>query len=185
MSAHSNVTPTMQVIEATWNGQISFKLVPAVNYAPFVECIFDPKEGFLGLILPHKAQKMVMVARLDENGDKMPKKGRGVNPNEPQTQRVTVEHMFESYIEKPMDIEKFVHLHAINPQHPAFLHHFPDGTIVEPKYQTEHQPNPRMSAASEEILDSAPQIPGATPITADFQRDEEPAADEPQATQQG
>jgi len=95
--------------------QRSFKMIPANNDCPYVECIYSMKDGFLAVITKNMKQSYHMVPKLDDNGDPVPLKGK-VRPNKKdyKEERRLVDTFSEFYLMTPEEIDGFIKLYAIN-----------------------------------------------------------------------
>tara|TARA_R100000152_G_C6652719_1_gene93876 strand:+ start:209 stop:664 length:456 start_codon:yes stop_codon:yes gene_type:complete len=95
--------------------QRSFKMIPANNDCPYVECIYSMKDGFLAVITKNMKQSYHMVPKLDDNGDPIPMKGK-VRPNKKdyKEERRLVDTFSEFYLMTPEEIDGFIKLYAIN-----------------------------------------------------------------------
>jgi hypothetical protein len=95
--------------------QRSFKMIPANNDCPYVECIYSMKDGFLAVITKNMKQSYHMVPKLDDNGDPVPMKGKVRSNNKDyKEERRLVDTFSEFYIMTKEEIEGFIKLYAIN-----------------------------------------------------------------------
>ena len=132
----------MLIVSSTWGDKKSFQLIPVEESCPYVDVIFDPSTGILGVVNKQHKPKMQLVARMDDNGDPIPRKGRVVaGQDKHQVQRLMFDAFYEYTLDNADDIRTFVELHARNPQHPAFRQFFADhGGKFEglvPKFQSD------------------------------------------------
>ena len=122
----SNPNASMTIIHAVWDGQPSFKLFPAELYSPYTEVIFDPRDRSMGVVSKEHKPKLMLLAKIDENGDPILRKASKVKSEEPyQLGRVQVDAFYEYFLANEADILAFVERHALNPDHEAFRHFFP------------------------------------------------------------
>lgn len=58
----------MMLVQATWNEQQTFRMIPITEHCPYVECIFDPTTKVLVIISTIKKTTLHMLPKLDEYG---------------------------------------------------------------------------------------------------------------------
>jgi hypothetical protein len=105
----------MLLISSTWDGQPTFKMIPACVEAPYSEVIFDPSSGTLAIVAKEKKQTLHMLPKLDETGDVVRLKvKKRENGKEYAETRVSMETFYEYFIEKKEEILDFVAHFAIN-----------------------------------------------------------------------
>ena len=94
--------------------QRSFKMIPANNECPYVECIYSMKDGFLAVITKNMKQSYHMVPKLDDNGDPIPAKGKRQNNKGHKEERRLVDTFSEFYLMTTEEVDGFIKLYAIN-----------------------------------------------------------------------
>ena len=99
---------TMMLVQATWQDQQTFRMIPVSSECPYVECIFDPGTKVFVIISKIKRVSLQMLPKLDEYGHAATgSKGR-------KEERHKVEVFQEFYIEHASAIKDLVELFAIN-----------------------------------------------------------------------
>jgi hypothetical protein len=106
--------PTMMLVQATWNEQQTFRMIPIAESCPYVECIFDPSTKVFVIISKITKTTLHMLPRLDDNGDPAPLKTKRPNGRMVKEERKTIETFQEFYIEDTTAMEELIKLFAIN-----------------------------------------------------------------------
>jgi hypothetical protein len=105
---------TMMIVQATWNEQQTFRMIPIAESCPYVECIFDPSTKVFVIISKITKTTLHMLPRLDDNGDPSPLKSKRPNGRLVKEERKTIETFQEFYIEDFVAMEEIIKLFAIN-----------------------------------------------------------------------
>ena len=105
---------TMMCVQATWNEQQTFRMIPIAESCPYVECIFDPSTKVFVIISKITKTTLHMLPRLDDNGDPSPLKSKRRNGRLVKEERKTIETFQEFYIEDFVAMEEIIKLFAIN-----------------------------------------------------------------------
>lgn len=105
---------TMMCVQATWNEQQTFRMIPIAESCPYVECIFDPSTKVFVIISKITKTTLHMLPRLDDNGDPSPLKSKRPNGRLVKEERKTIETFQEFYIEDFVAMEEIIKLFAIN-----------------------------------------------------------------------
>lgn len=99
---------SMMLVQATWQDQQTFRMVPVATECPYVECIFDPGTKVFVVISKIRRTSLQMLPKLDEYGQPaMGAKGR-------KEERHKVDVFQEFYIEHADAIKDLVELFAVN-----------------------------------------------------------------------
>ena len=106
---------SMLIVKSEWNGDQTFRMIPAHKDCPYVECIFDPKSKMLAVIGNTRKNVFHMIPKLDDNGDVVMKKVKTDASKPYKEERRTVETFQEYYITEKDEIVSFTHMFAINP----------------------------------------------------------------------
>ena len=107
---------SMLLISSVWNGQPTFKMIPASKEAPYNEVIFDPSAPALAIVSKEKKQTLHMLPKLTDTGDVlMLKVSKRENGKQFAEQRVSMETFYEYFIEEKQEILDFVKTFALNP----------------------------------------------------------------------
>lgn len=109
-----NVHNSMWCINAVWNGQQSFKLIPITEECPYVEMIYDPEVKMMVIISKLLKEAYHMLPKLDDNGDVMPAKNRKNPEKNYKEERRLVDSYQEYYIISMDEIKSFVKMFAVN-----------------------------------------------------------------------
>lgn len=124
-------TKSMFVYSTDWYGRQTFRMLPMTIECPFNEVIYDPNTKVLAVISKDKKDKPQMLPKLTDKGQVIPvKTSEGQHYIE---ERRIMETYYEYYIDNKTDIEKFIHLFAVNIDHPILK------IINEPVNLTEQQ----------------------------------------------
>jgi len=114
--ATKKVEKSMMLIKSNFGPMKSFKLIPISQDCPFVECLFSPREKMMVCIGTICKDSYHMVAKLDDNGDEIPVKGKPrANGKKIKEERRLVETFSEHYIVTEEEIKEIINMFAINP----------------------------------------------------------------------
>lgn len=105
---------TMMLVQATWNDQQTFRMIPIAESCPYVECIYDPSTKVFVIISKITKTTLHMLPRLDDNGDPSPLKSKRPNGRLVKEERKTIETFQEFYIEDVTAMDEIIKLFAIN-----------------------------------------------------------------------
>ena len=106
---------SMLLISSSWDGQPTFKMIPASQVAPYNEVIFDPSGPALAIVGKEKKQTLHMLPKLTDTGDvQMLKVAKRENGKQFAEQRVSMETFYEYFIEDKQEILDFVKTFALN-----------------------------------------------------------------------
>ena len=111
---------SMIVFSADWKGQNSFRMMPISKDCPFVECIYDSQEKILAVIGVNNIPKLQMLPKLSSKGETTQfrtKNEKGEAVAAMSQERASVESYQEYYLKDKTDIEAFIKMVAINPNH--------------------------------------------------------------------
>ena len=98
----------MMLVQATWQEDQTFRMIPIDESCPYVECLFDPSTSVFVVITKIKKTSLHMLPKLDEYG-------QPVTGNKGARQeRHKIEVFQEFYIEDQTAIDKLVNLFAVN-----------------------------------------------------------------------
>jgi hypothetical protein len=99
---------SMMLVQATWQENQTFRMIPISDSCPYVECIFDPGTKVFVIISKIKRTSLQMLPKLDEYGQPTTgTKGR-------KEERAKMEVFQEFYIEDKTAVESLIELFAIN-----------------------------------------------------------------------
>tara|TARA_R100001463_G_scaffold98007_1_gene152512 strand:- start:1199 stop:1636 length:438 start_codon:yes stop_codon:yes gene_type:complete len=114
--ATKKVEKSMMLIKSNFGPMKSFKLIPISQDCPFVECLFSPREKMMVCIGTICKDSYHMVAKLDDNGDEIPVKGKPrANGKKIKEERRLVETFSEHYIVTEEEIKEIINMFAVNP----------------------------------------------------------------------
>ena len=99
---------SMIIVQATWQENQTFRMVPISTDCPYVECIFDPATKVFVVISKIKRTSLQMLPKLDEYGQ--PVTGTKGHREE----RHKLEVFQEFYIEDKTAVETLVEFFGIN-----------------------------------------------------------------------
>ena len=102
------------LVQATWNDQQTFRMIPIAESCPYVECIYDPSTKVFVIISKITKTTLHMLPRLDDNGDPAPLKTKRPNGRMVKEERKTIETFQEFYIEDVTAMDEIIKLFAIN-----------------------------------------------------------------------
>ena len=99
---------SMIIVQATWQENQTFRMVPISTDCPYVECIFDPATKVFVVISKIKRTSLQMLPKLDEYGLAVTgSKGTKQDRNK-------IEIFQEFYIEDKTAVETLVEFFGIN-----------------------------------------------------------------------
>ena len=98
----------MMLVQATWQEQQTFRMVPIDNTCPYVECIFDPGTKVFVIISNIKKTSLHMLPKLDDYGQPV------VGTKGQKQERHKIEVFQEFYVEDKIAVKDIIHLFAIN-----------------------------------------------------------------------
>jgi hypothetical protein len=102
------MSESMMLVQATWNEQQTFRMIPVSDDCPYVECIFDPGTSVFVIISKIKKTTLHMLPKLDEYGQ--PSTGsKGMKQ-----ERHKLEVFQEFYIEDTTAMDEIIKHFAIN-----------------------------------------------------------------------
>jgi len=115
---------TMMMYSSDWQGQRSFRMLPVSESCPFNEVIFDPTQRVLAIISKDQKEKPQMLPKLNGNGQMIAIKGIKNDPSDPYQatyveERQMMKAYYEYYLDQFEDIDKFIDMFAVNPDHSA------------------------------------------------------------------
>lgn len=113
-------TKNMFIYSTDWYGRRTFRMLPTTESCPFNEAIFDPNTGVLAIISRDQKEKPQMLPKLSDKGQLIPLKGSS-DASQPRymEERRIMDTYYEYYIDSKEDIEQFIQMFALNPEHPA------------------------------------------------------------------
>ena len=98
----------MMLVQATWQEQQTFRMIPTSDQCPYVECIYDPGTKVFVIISKIKKTALHMLPKLDEYGQAVTGT-KGVKQ-----ERHKLEVFQEFYIEDAVAIKDLIHMFAVN-----------------------------------------------------------------------
>jgi hypothetical protein len=96
------------LVQATWQEQQTFRMIPTKDDCPYVECIFDPGTKVFVIISKIKKTSLHMLPKLDEYGQAVTG-AKGMKQ-----ERHKIEVFQEFYVEDASAIEELIKTFAIN-----------------------------------------------------------------------
>ena len=105
---------SMILINSSWQGGKTFKMIPSSIDCPYVEFIYDPNLKVLAIVGNIKKDVFHMVAKLNDDGDEVMRKSPGRKGVPYKQERKLLETYQEYYLEERSDIEHFVKAIADN-----------------------------------------------------------------------
>lgn len=102
------MSKSMMLVQATWQEQQTFRMVPIDNACPYVECIFDPVTKVFVIISNIKKTSLHMLPKLDEYGIAV------VGSKGTKQDRNKLEVFQEFYLEDQTGMIDIIELFAIN-----------------------------------------------------------------------
>lgn len=98
----------MMLVQASWQDQQTFRMIPINDNCPYVECLFDPGTKVFVIISKIKKTTLHMLPKLDEYG-------QPVTGNKGMKQeRHKLEVFQEFYVEDTSAMEEIIKQFAIN-----------------------------------------------------------------------
>ena len=98
----------MMLVQATWQEQQTFRMIPITDNCPYVECIFDPGTKVFVIISKIKKSSLHMLPKLDEYGQAI-SGAKGMKQ-----ERHKIEVFQEFYVEDASAIEELIKTFAVN-----------------------------------------------------------------------
>jgi hypothetical protein len=117
---------SMILVQATWQENQTFRMVPISMDCPYVECIFDPGTKVFVVISKIKRTSLQMLPKLDEYGQ--PVTGSKGHREE----RHKLEVFQEFYIEDKAAVENIIELFAINAKKFDYKKFMEESQVVTP-----------------------------------------------------
>lgn len=105
---------SMILVQATWDGQQTFRMIPVTESCPYVECIMDPNTNVFVIISKITKTTMHMLPKLDDNGDPAALKSARANGRKVKEERRTIETFQEYYVEDATAIDELIAMFAVN-----------------------------------------------------------------------
>ncbi len=105
---------TMMLVQATWNEQQTFRMIPVSESCPYVECIFDPATKVFVIISKITKMSLHMLPKMDENGDPVACKAVRPNGRNFKEERYSIEVFQEYYVEDKAGVDILINYTAIN-----------------------------------------------------------------------
>jgi hypothetical protein len=99
---------SMMLVQASWQEQQTFRMIPIKDDCPYVECIFDPGTKVFVIISKIKKSSLHMLPKLDEYGQAI-SGAKGMKQ-----ERHKIEVFQEFYVEDASAIEELIKTFAIN-----------------------------------------------------------------------
>lgn len=99
---------TMMLVQATWQENQTFRMIPIDQSCPYVECIFDPGTKVFVIISKIKRTSLQMLPKLDEYGQPL----TGAKGHKEERNKLDVFQEF--YIEDKIAVKDLINLFAIN-----------------------------------------------------------------------
>lgn len=98
----------MMLVQATWQEQQTFRMIPTSDQCPYVECIYDPGTKVFVIISKIKKTALHMLPKLDEYGQAV-SGTKGVKQ-----ERHKLEVFQEFYVEDTVAMKDIIHFFASN-----------------------------------------------------------------------
>jgi len=102
------MSKSMMLVQATWQEQQTFRMVPIDNTCPYVECIFDPGTKVFVIISNIKKTSLHMLPKLDEYGIAV------IGSKGTKQDRNKLEVFQEFYLEDQAGMIDIIELFAVN-----------------------------------------------------------------------
>ena len=99
---------SMMLVQATWQEQQTFRMIPLTDDCPYVECIFDPGTKVFVIISKIKKTSLHMLPKIDDYGQAVS------GPKGMKQERHKIEVFQEFYIEHVEAMEEIIKQFAIN-----------------------------------------------------------------------
>lgn len=98
----------MMLLQASWQDQQTFRMIPINDNCPYVECIFDPGTKVFVVISKIKKTTLHMLPKLDEYGQAV------TGTKGMKQERHKLEVFQEFYIEDTAAMEELIKTFAVN-----------------------------------------------------------------------
>lgn len=98
----------MMLVQATWQEQQTFRMIPISDNCPYVECIFDPGTKVFVIISKIKKTSLHMLPKIDDYGQAV-SGTKGMKQ-----ERHKIEVFQEFYIEHVEAMEEIIKQFAVN-----------------------------------------------------------------------
>jgi hypothetical protein len=102
------MSKSMMLVQATWQEQQTFRMVPTTDTCPYVECIFDPGTKVFVIISKIKKTTLHMLPKLDEYGQALTG-AKGMKQ-----ERHKLEVFQEFYVEDVSAMNELINHFAVN-----------------------------------------------------------------------
>jgi hypothetical protein len=102
------MSESMMLVQATWQEQQTFRMIPIKDECPYVECIFDPGTKVFVIISKIKKTTLHMLPKLDEYGQPIAG-NKGMKQ-----ERHKLEVFQEFYVEDLAAMEELIKTFAVN-----------------------------------------------------------------------
>lgn len=99
---------SMMLVQATWQEQQTFRMIPISDNCPYVECIFDPGTKVFVIISKIKKTSLHMLPKIDDYGQAV-SGTKGMKQ-----ERHKIEVFQEFYIEHVEAMEEIIKQFAVN-----------------------------------------------------------------------
>jgi len=99
---------SMMLLQASWQDQQTFRMIPITEDCPYVECIFDPGTKVFVVISKIKKTTLHMLPKLDEYGQAV------TGTKGMKQERHKIEVFQEFYVEDVSAIEELIKTFAVN-----------------------------------------------------------------------
>jgi len=99
---------SMMLLQASWQDQQTFRMIPITENCPYVECIFDPGTKVFVVISKIKKTTLHMLPKLDEYGQAI------TGTKGMKQERNKLEVFQEFYVEDASAIEELIKTFAVN-----------------------------------------------------------------------
>lgn len=116
----TQINQSMMIINMEWDNHSTFRMIPITEECPYIDAVFNLAERILIIYNKEFKEKPVTMVKLSSNGT--PITLHAADKNNPVSyaeERVLMNSYYEYYIKDVNDIQEFIKLVAINPQHPA------------------------------------------------------------------
>ena len=98
----------MLLLQASWQDQQTFRMIPITENCPYVECIFDPGTKVFVIISKIRKTTLHMLPKLDEYGQAV------TGTKGMKQERHKIEVFQEFYVEDASAIEELIKTFAVN-----------------------------------------------------------------------
>jgi hypothetical protein len=99
---------SMLLLQASWQDQQTFRMIPITENCPYVECIFDPGTKVFVIISKIRKTTLHMLPKLDEYGQAV------TGTKGMKQERHKIEVFQEFYVEDASAIEELIKTFAVN-----------------------------------------------------------------------